>query len=125
MPRTYHAILFGPARVYIEGMLVKRIAAYAGSATLVALASFAAYRLWPRTIDVRIRPSGLVWRVDADGHQQITMKGRTPVGFLGHYDNELFAYLMFDLAQSRESTAGRDAEPRRSAHLHDCRPMSR
>jgi hypothetical protein len=36
------------------------------------------------------------------------MPGRKLVGFLGHYDNELFAYLMFDLAQSRQLTAGRD-----------------
>ena len=101
-------ILFAPARVYIGGMLVKRIAAYAGCAVLAALTSFAAYRLWPRTIDVKIPPPGLVWCVDGDGHQQITMPGRKLVGFPGHYDNELFAYLMFDLAQTLEAPAGRN-----------------
>ena len=101
-------ILFAPLCVYINGMLVKRIAACAGCAALVALASFAAYRLWPRTIDVKIPESGLRWWVDGEGHQQITMPGRELVGFPGHYDNELFAYLMFDLTQTQESPAGRD-----------------
>jgi len=108
MPRTYHEILFALERVYIDGMQMKRIAAYAGYAALMALASFAAYRLWPRTIGVKIPDSMLVWNVDAEGHQQITMPGRKLIGFLGHYDNELFAYLMFDLARTKESPTGRD-----------------
>ncbi|HEY4087143.1 MAG TPA: hypothetical protein VGM43_14450 [Bryobacteraceae bacterium] len=87
---------------------MKRIAVCAGGAALVALTSFAAWRLWPRTIDVKVPDSGLVWYVDSGGHQQVTMPGRKLVGFLGHYDNELFAYLVFDLAQSRQSATGRD-----------------
>ncbi|HEU5022329.1 MAG TPA: hypothetical protein VFT60_10570 [Bryobacteraceae bacterium] len=86
---------------------LKRIAVYAGCAALVALTSYAAWRLWPRTLEIRVPDSGLAWNVDAEGHQQITMPGRAPVGFLGRYDNELFAYLMFDLAQTRESPSGR------------------
>ncbi len=89
-------------------MFVKRIAVYAGCAALAALTSFAAWRLWPRTIDVQIPKPALLWRLDGGGHQQITMPGRKLVGFLGHYDNELFAYLMFDLAQSRVSADSRE-----------------
>jgi hypothetical protein len=101
-------ILFAARCVYIYEMFVKRIAAYAGCAIGLALASFAAYRLWPRMIEVKVPGSGLVWGLDGDSHQRITMPGRKLVGFLGDYDNELFAYLMFDLAQSRNPVPGND-----------------
>lgn len=104
----YIPILFASERVYIDGVLVKRIAAYATGAAILALISVAAYRVWPRTIDVIIPDSNLEWCVDAEGHQRITMRNRSLIAFLGHYDNELFAYLMFDLTQTREATAGRE-----------------
>lgn len=74
---------------------------------LSALIAGGLYRLWPRTIKIASGQLRLLWSL-REGRQQITMPGRTLVGFLGPYDNELFAWLMFDFARNDQVLAGRD-----------------
>jgi hypothetical protein len=85
-----------------------KLALYFACGIVALLVPAAAWRLWPRTIDIRIPEPGLTWSVDSTGHQHVTIPGRALVGYIGHYDDELYAYLMFDLARSRKALAGRD-----------------
>ena len=67
-----------------------------GFVTLLGLtaAGWGAFRLWPRTLETKPPGADLTWRC-AGGKCVIGVPGRFLVARLPAYDDELFAYLMF------------------------------
>jgi hypothetical protein len=89
-----------PARLRVcdrdEGHRWKLTCVWAGIATLAGLilAGWGGFRLWPRTIEVR--PAHLTPVCERVGARDVvTLPGRFLVAQIGAYDDELFAYLMF------------------------------
>ncbi|HVW07790.1 MAG TPA: hypothetical protein VHC90_04370 [Bryobacteraceae bacterium] len=82
-----------------------RLPAICAAIAVAALLTGALYRLWPRTIHPAIPDSPLLDSLSG-GRQRITIPGRTLVGFVGPFDNELFAWLMFDFARTERALAG-------------------
>lgn len=71
-------------------------ALWVGAALIVLLvpAGWAGYRLWPRTLVTHPIALLPVCR-QQDGHSVVTLPSRFLIADLAHYDDELYAYLMF------------------------------
>jgi hypothetical protein len=74
---------------------------------LLGLAGWAAYLLWPRTLVSRPATLIPVWE-QSGGRSVVTLSNRLLVAYIGRYDDELYAYLMFTYL--RGSPAFRDSE---------------
>lgn len=94
-------------RVSVLLLRIARVVLIAAAIESIVILSIAVYRLWPRSIDLNVREPRLVWNVDRQNNQTLNVPGRTLIGFLGRYDNELFAYLMFDFVRSQKALADR------------------
>jgi hypothetical protein len=68
---------------------------------------WAAYLLWPRTLVSRPATLIPVWE-QSGGRSVVTLSNRLLVAYIGRYDDELYAYLMFTYL--RGSPAFRDSE---------------
>ena len=81
--------------------------AWVGVTTLVGLVlgCWGTWRLWPRTLECRPTTLLPVW--ERVGERQIlTLPGRFLVAEIGSYDDELFAYLMFQYLRGARALKG-------------------
>jgi hypothetical protein len=84
-----------------------RLGLLLGTLTAVAILSWAGYRFWPRQLEA-LTPTGLPIFEMRDEGFALRVPVRHLAAQLGEYDNELFAYLMFDYLRSRELFSGRE-----------------
>jgi len=86
--------------------LFRRIVAAVVLAALAGLAAWAHSRFWLKLLEP-VPPRGPVSLIENGGLAYRT-PGTQLVGELAQYEDELFAYLMFDYLRSRPSSAGRE-----------------
>ena len=75
--------------------------------TTLALAAWGSYRVWPRTLEIQPAVWIPVWDGEP-GRDVVRLPGRFLVSEIGSYDDELFAYMMFQYF--RGAAAFRKAE---------------
>lgn len=78
----------------MAAMMRTRLMALAATASL-PLALWSAYRFWPRTLDLQPAAMEPVWERASD-REILQSPGKYLVAEIARYDNEFFAYLMFN-----------------------------
>jgi hypothetical protein len=73
---------------------MSRVSAGLYVSAILAIGGWAGYRLWPRTIEVRAVAVTPVWQRLSE-RDTVTLPGRFLVAEVSQYDDEFFAYLMF------------------------------
>jgi hypothetical protein len=76
------------------------------TSTGIVLAAWVGYRQWPRTLEIHPAAAIPVWERSGD-REVVKMPSRALVAEIGVYDDELFAYMMFEYfaCQRRNKTA--------------------